>query len=54
LLLSIFYLKVKTTMTATLYTYTTNGITFHMLPVKKGRFWMGDHTSKYDDEAPAH
>jgi len=52
-------------MTATLYTesptlkrrlrtYTANGYSFQMVPVEKGRFWMGDNTSEYDDEKPAH
>ncbi len=59
-----FYLKVKTTMTATLYTesptlkrrlrtYTANGYTFQMVQVEKGRFRMGDDDSKYNDEKPA-
>ncbi|MEN0005605.1 MAG: formylglycine-generating enzyme family protein, partial [Bacteroidota bacterium] len=42
------------TLKRRLCTYTANGYSFQMVPIPKGRFWMGDDNSEYDDEKPAH
>jgi sulfatase modifying factor 1 len=34
--------------------YEVNGCVFYTVVVEKGRFWMGDDDSEYDDEKPAH
>ncbi|MEL7249395.1 MAG: formylglycine-generating enzyme family protein [Bacteroidota bacterium] len=36
------------------HTYNVNGVSFKMVEVEKGRFWMGDDESDYDDEKPGH
>ena len=34
--------------------YEVKGCVFYTVVVEKGRFWMGDDDSEYDDEKPAH